>query len=449
METIMLKTADIIPHPNNPRKDLGDLSELTESIKKNGIMQNLTVIPVGDKFKRYMALIGHRRLAAAKAAGLEEVPCIIRTDISEQEQVAIMLEENMQRNDLTPIEQAYGFQLVLDLGGTEDMLAEKTGFSRQTIRHRLQIAKLDKKLLKKRQDDDGWQLNLADLIALEKIKDLKERNHLLMTSNDSRDMIRQIDLYLMKQRRKENAAAYIAKLEEAGAKKAPQELIKNKWSEKYERIKYFNLDSEPEKLRTDISGDVYYIPPDDGFGSVLEIYRKKKRHKPTAEEEERTKKELEAKKRKEHMKGLGQRIAAAQKEFVKGILDKKYGRPESKDIMETLISFGFDQSVGLFRSSMREFFTGKYDYQASEEEKRAANEKIRALSSEEKLLIVNNKNNEHSLERICDWRMQYSATSAEEVQRWHEILGLWGFRLDEEEERKYLDGTHEYFQKGE
>lgn len=62
----------IHPHPDNPRKDLGDLTELAESIKKNGIMQNLTVIPKEGEPGEYITIIGHRRSAAAKLAGVTE-----------------------------------------------------------------------------------------------------------------------------------------------------------------------------------------------------------------------------------------------------------------------------------------------------------------------------------------------------------------------------------------
>lgn len=141
-----LHVSDIDPHPDNPRKDLGDLEELKESIKKNGIMQNLTVVPVDEENPvKYVCLIGHRRLAAAKAAGLYQVPARIVFGLSHKDQVGIMLEENMQRNDLTIVEQAQGFQMMLDLGETEETIAEKTGFSRTTVRHRLQLAKLDQK----------------------------------------------------------------------------------------------------------------------------------------------------------------------------------------------------------------------------------------------------------------------------------------------------------------
>ena len=140
----------IFPHPDNPRKNLGDLTEIAESIKKRGIMQNLTVVPIKGKPGDYMTLIGHRRCAGAKLAGVKEVPCIIKEGLSKNEQILIMLEENMQRSDLTVLEQAQSFQMMLDLGETETSIAEKTGFSKTTVRHRLNIAKLDQKELQKK-----------------------------------------------------------------------------------------------------------------------------------------------------------------------------------------------------------------------------------------------------------------------------------------------------------
>ena len=149
-------------HPDNPCKDLGDVTELAESIKVNGVLQNLTVVPlIGEITKKwdgesYRVIIGHRRLAAAKLAGLEELPCVV-VEMSEREQLSTMLTENMQRSDLTVYEQAQGFQMMLDLGDTEDQIAEKTGFSKSTVRHRLNIAKLDQEKLKEKQQDDAFR----------------------------------------------------------------------------------------------------------------------------------------------------------------------------------------------------------------------------------------------------------------------------------------------------
>ncbi len=141
-------------HPNNVRKTYNDIEELAESIKAKGILQNLTVVPDPQEPGKYLTVIGNRRLTAARMAGLETVPCIV-SDMDEKEQTSVMLLENIQRSDLTVYEQAQGFQMMLDLGETEDTIAEKTGFSKKTVRHRLNIAKLDSKTLMEKRET-GW-----------------------------------------------------------------------------------------------------------------------------------------------------------------------------------------------------------------------------------------------------------------------------------------------------
>lgn len=167
----------IIPHNDNPRKELGDLTELCESIKARGVMQNLTVCPCPARGEgMYVVIIGHRRLMAAKLAGLAEVPCVV-TDMSHEEQLATMLLENLVRADLTPYEQAQGFQLLIDVGETVASVSEKTGFSRSTVRRRLEMAKLDQETLKRK--SENAQISLSDLDRLSKIEDLDERNKVL------------------------------------------------------------------------------------------------------------------------------------------------------------------------------------------------------------------------------------------------------------------------------
>ena len=97
-----IKTSKIYPHKDNPRKDVGDVTELSESVKHSGILQNLTVVP--RTADTYTVIIGHRRLAAAKLAGLKTVPCAIVL-MDYREQLSTMLAENMQRSDLTVFEQ--------------------------------------------------------------------------------------------------------------------------------------------------------------------------------------------------------------------------------------------------------------------------------------------------------------------------------------------------------
>lgn len=175
-EIVNLKIESLKHHPENPRKDLGDLTELAESIKQNGIMQNLTV--VFDDLQgsgKYLVVIGNRRMEAAKIAGLDMLPCVI-SDMDHKTQIATMLEENMQRTDLTLYEQAQGFQMMMDLGYTPKEIGEKTGFSETTVNRRLKMAQLDKKTF---QQAVGKQITMDDLDRLGQIEDLEKRNELL------------------------------------------------------------------------------------------------------------------------------------------------------------------------------------------------------------------------------------------------------------------------------
>lgn len=136
-QIIMISVEDIVPNPNNPRVDVGDVTELAESIQAQGIRQNLLVTPTGDG--RYMLVIGHRRLAAAKKAGLTRVPCAVAA-LSDKEQREIMLVENSQRRDLTLLEEANGIQGLLDLGESKSDIARKTGRSVKYVSARAKVA---------------------------------------------------------------------------------------------------------------------------------------------------------------------------------------------------------------------------------------------------------------------------------------------------------------------
>ncbi len=176
MNEIKHISIDLIrPHKDNPRKELGDLTELAASIERSGIMQNLTVVPEKDG---YTVIIGHRRLAAARLAKLTHVPCVVATGMSYKEQIATMLLENMQRSDLTKYEEAEGIQMMLDLGDTEAQVSEKIGFSPSTVQRRLKLLSLDKEKFQKAEERGG---RLEDYIKVSDIVNEKERNKVLET----------------------------------------------------------------------------------------------------------------------------------------------------------------------------------------------------------------------------------------------------------------------------
>ena len=170
---VEIPLTSISPHPDNPRKDLGDLTELADSIRTTGILQNLTVVQNEDY--TYTVIIGHRRLAAAKLAGLTTVPCVV-TEMTAEEQLATMLAENMQRSDLTVYEQAEGIQLLLDHSFSVADISEKTGLSQSTIRRRTKLLELDKDSFARSQQR---QVSLSDYEKLNGIEDIDARNRLL------------------------------------------------------------------------------------------------------------------------------------------------------------------------------------------------------------------------------------------------------------------------------
>mgnify|MGYP003321182715 CR=1 FL=1 len=199
---VMLPVDKLHPHKDNPRKDVGDVTELAESIKANGILQNLTVVISEDG--GYTIIIGHRRLAAAKKAGLKRVPCVI-AEMTEKEQIATMLTENMQRSDLTVYEQAKAFQqLSLDLGMTVQEIADKSGFSESTVRRRVKLAELDGKAFKKACERGATLFDFAELDKLDDPADKAKCLEAMGTSNFRNELKSALD----RQRKKQRVAKY-------------------------------------------------------------------------------------------------------------------------------------------------------------------------------------------------------------------------------------------------
>lgn len=240
MSVVNMPIEYLVPHPQNPRKDLGNLEELTASIKENGIYQNLTVIPVNEAVPgeepKYMVVIGHRRLEAAKRAGLQEVPCAIVRGMSETRQLQTMLLENMQRSDLTVYEQAQGFQQLLDFGMDIEDISQQSGFSKSTIRRRLEIAKLDQNKLK--EISSTRQLSLKEFDELARIKNLEARNK-AMEKIGTNDFALAVSLAVEKEKLDANMPVFLADMERLGIKKFPDSA--NKYSGKYRRVGSLDL----------------------------------------------------------------------------------------------------------------------------------------------------------------------------------------------------------------
>ncbi len=141
----VLPLKDIIPNPNQPRRKFSEkaLEELAASIRSQGILQPLLVRPCGPaKPGKYEIVAGERRWRASQLAGLTEIPVLVRS-LSAQDTLAAALIENLQREDLNPIEEAQGIQTLKDeFGLSQDDLAKKLGKSRSAIANSLRLLSL-------------------------------------------------------------------------------------------------------------------------------------------------------------------------------------------------------------------------------------------------------------------------------------------------------------------
>jgi ParB family chromosome partitioning protein len=133
------------PNPEQPRVEIGDLSELISSVSERGVLEPLLVKPSAIK-GRWMIIAGERRWRAATAAGLREVPCI-EMDVDDEVVAEIALIENMQRKDLTPWEEADGLaSLCHRFGYTHEDVAKKIGKSRSSVSEALALATIPEEI---------------------------------------------------------------------------------------------------------------------------------------------------------------------------------------------------------------------------------------------------------------------------------------------------------------
>ncbi|MBO5421984.1 MAG: ParB/RepB/Spo0J family partition protein [Clostridia bacterium] len=140
--TNKLKIMEIEPNHDQPRKifDEKALSELADSISQHGVLQPLVVRPLTNG--GYQLVAGERRWRAARIAGLSEVPVIIK-ELTDEETIEIAMIENLQREDLNPLEEALGYSYMMDkLKITQEEAAEKVGKSRPAIANALRLLKL-------------------------------------------------------------------------------------------------------------------------------------------------------------------------------------------------------------------------------------------------------------------------------------------------------------------
>jgi ParB family chromosome partitioning protein len=236
----------LVIHPKNVRKDVGIVTDLANSITEQGIMQPLVVAPAvvyGSPWtqtpalstEKFTIIAGHRRHAAAKLANVDSLPCVIREDLdTEQKQIVAMLVENTQRADLTPVEEAAGYQSVLDLGDFNvKTLAKATGRSQSHVRKRLLLTKLNDDAKGKLEDQT---LNVDQALVLVDFADDEEATaKLLEAAANGRDWNYTVTLETRRRDAPVKTANANAALEAAGALMLPEaDRYTGGWNRLYE-----------------------------------------------------------------------------------------------------------------------------------------------------------------------------------------------------------------------
>ena len=180
---VTLKISEIEPNRSQPRKEFDEkaLSELAESISEHGLLQPLLVRPL--TLGGYEIVAGERRYRACRMAGLTEVPVIIR-ELNESETMELALIENLQREDLTPLEEAMGYEVLMNEHGfTQDEVSKSVGKSRPAIANALRLLKLPegvKELLKENKISAG---HARALLSLENEDDMLELAELIVAKD--------------------------------------------------------------------------------------------------------------------------------------------------------------------------------------------------------------------------------------------------------------------------
>lgn len=441
METkiTMLPVAELHPHRDNPRKELGDLTELAESIKANGVMQNLTVIPIEEAEpdtdrQGYTVIIGHRRLEAAKLAGLTEIPCVI-THMDRAKQLSTMLLENIQRNDLTVYEQAQGFQLMMDMGSTVKEISALSGFSEKTVKHRLEIAKLDGNKLKLANEDR--QLSLAEFAELEKVDDIKKRNELIDYIGTS-NFKWQLD----------NAVAVqeIRKLEKFAQPTLMQFATKSEYGKCWDLTLYATLKTESDVRELTVpeakKGVKYYYTVNR---YDIKVYKKepKPEEEKAADAAEKEKK-LRTKAQVQALGELAERCFESRKSFILNF--------DALSVTHQVV-FAFISAIllaaedsGIDRSVQREFI-GSTEFNAYTCLQDGEREKFFLTATPRKRAIVaaysccdDGKDTD-----VHDYAGNYNKDyKAQECRRIYDALKILGYEPSDEE-REYINGIHKAY----
>lgn len=466
---VYLPITELHPHPQNPRKEIGDVTELADSIRAKGVLQNLTVIRghwmTPEEWQKYSAeykenpteelrcllnskwldteytvIIGHRRRAGGKLAGLTHLPCAI-VEMTIKEQVATMLLENMQRVDLTPYEQAQGFQMMIELGDTVEDIVEKTKFSRTTVKRRLEMARLDQRILKEVSDR---QISMEDFDKLAKIDDMGKRNEVLK-SIGTNNFAQSVQGAIKKQNIGKNLPGVKSALKEAKAKKIQ---LSQTWYGNYTEIS--GSEVQIDKLEGDLvvpqtDKKLYYCLEEDS--GRLRFYTEREKAPPI----KRPKAEIEREKAMHSANEQCKEITKNAYELRRQFIQQVHMTSKNKDvILHGAVNAGLVAAllwVSVSATPLADALGEKYD--SSEACKRCIIEGVRAHPTHLVPLVIYNAFNDDDDEGYHSTYMQQFPKKKDNLRLdlLYEWLCALGYQMSDDE-IAMQNGTHQLLNMG-
>ena len=201
-KVVELKIIDVEPNKDQPRKEFNKekLDELTSSISEHGVIQPIIVVKKG---KTYQIVAGERRWRASKQAGLKKIPAIVR-DYDELKVMEVALIENLQREDLNPVEEALGYKSLMEsFDLTQDKISERVGKSRSAVANSLRLLNLPEEVLKMLESgkistghakvilsisNEKEQIQLAEIIVEKKLS-VRETESLIKNKSKSKKSV--------------------------------------------------------------------------------------------------------------------------------------------------------------------------------------------------------------------------------------------------------------------
>lgn len=436
---VMIAVEKLHPHPNNPRKRVGDVSELAESIKKSGVLQNLTVVPwispITGKSEEdeYTVIIGHRRFAASKEAGLTELPCIVK-EMTTAEQLATMLAENVQRNDLTPIEQAEGIQMMFDIGETVSDVVQKTGLSESTVRRRAKLLELDREQLRR---TEGRGATLADYEKLNQIEDIKVRNKVL-ESIGTNNFNMEVSKAIQEQKKEKTKKALFEQLDTFATKVTTYPTgctWVTSWS--------FDSGCSVVDVPKDAGEAEYYYYP-NSYNVVLykKVTSKKLSKAEVAKEEQKREAERKESERRNKIAKLAEEAYSLRKKFIEEFNPTKKHEEAIKMFLWNMFIFG-DGRPWLYK--IDEFCKTTFkELDTYEEKSTAADGYFEEQPEKAMLVLAYLLCDDDKYKYVQTWNGRWEESP--EVDKLYECLERLGYQISDEE-KKLQDGTHELFAK--